>query len=312
MKNKIDNAKRSRLAMPVFFIGVPRSGTTIVFEAFARHEEIGWLSNYTEKFPGLPFFNLLVPLCDNKLFYLSSEKKQHNKVLLGNKILPKPAEAYSFWNRKTGIDFAKKYLTGEFADEIHRNKVCSSINRIIGYQRKHRFSTKITGPARIGYLRSIFPDAYFIHVIRDGRAVVNSLLNVKFWKQGKGDEEVWWDGGINEQELIEWRKKGADPAVLAAIQWKKIITLAREESSLIPESHYREIRYEEFIINPVKLIHSLYSWAGLKASSRFEKYISKKGKYEDMNKKYQQKFSPDVVSAITESMSPLLKDLNYT
>lgn len=36
---------------PIFFIGIPRSGTRGLFEAFASQKQLGWPRNYTEKFP---------------------------------------------------------------------------------------------------------------------------------------------------------------------------------------------------------------------------------------------------------------------
>ena len=39
---------------PLFFIGAPRSGTTIIFEAVARHPDLAWISNYCSRFPNCP------------------------------------------------------------------------------------------------------------------------------------------------------------------------------------------------------------------------------------------------------------------
>ena len=36
---------------PVFFIGIPGSGTRGLFEVFASQKQLGWPRNYTEKFP---------------------------------------------------------------------------------------------------------------------------------------------------------------------------------------------------------------------------------------------------------------------
>jgi len=39
---------------------------------------------------------------------------------------------------------------------------------------------------RIGFLQAIFPDAKFIHIVRDGCAVANSRMNAPFWKGWQG------------------------------------------------------------------------------------------------------------------------------
>ena len=39
---------------PISSIGIPRSGTTIIYEAFARHKSLGWLTNLAQNFPHSP------------------------------------------------------------------------------------------------------------------------------------------------------------------------------------------------------------------------------------------------------------------
>ena len=40
---------------PIFFVGAPRSGTTVLFEIFAARDELAWPSQYLERAPGLRF-----------------------------------------------------------------------------------------------------------------------------------------------------------------------------------------------------------------------------------------------------------------
>ena len=166
------------MLQPVFFIGASRSGTTIIFEAFTAHEQLGWLSNYNEKFPTMPFLGgLLVRLADNKFVNLTGVKKQYNETFYFNKLLPKPDEAYSFWNYYTKTNFDRDYLINVEPTTCVKQSVRIAVDKVLRWEGKKLFSAKLTGPSRIHFLKSIFPDAKFVHIIRDGRAVVHSMLN---------------------------------------------------------------------------------------------------------------------------------------
>ena len=95
---------------PVFFIGMPRSGTTIIFEAFSRHEQIGYISNYSVWFSNYLIIEYITRLFDNKFIFLRGEKKQGQKTLWFNKLLPKPLEGYPLWERICGDKFLWSYL----------------------------------------------------------------------------------------------------------------------------------------------------------------------------------------------------------
>jgi len=300
----------SKIVNPIFFIGVPRSGTTILFEALARHNQLGWPSDYTANYPTMPILGLILYLTNNKFINLSGLKKQYNKVSLINKILPVPAEAYKFWNYYTELDFGVNYFIDVSATEQCKIRVSNAVSSILRWEGKQRFSAKLTGPSRIQFIKSIFPDAKFVHVIRDGRAVVHSLLNVHFWKTGSGYEKPWWNGGLSEQDLEIWQSTNKEPAVLAAVQWKKIIEIARSEKSILENGSYIEIKYEDFIEKPNELLEILFSWCNLSSSNRSHHYVDNQS-MRNMNDKYKKGMSEATIDLITKAMDPLLSDLGY-
>lgn len=61
---------------PIFFIGIPRSGTTVSFEVFAAHEALAWRSNYIDVFPRWPRAELVRRLWDNRLIRSRGKKDQ--------------------------------------------------------------------------------------------------------------------------------------------------------------------------------------------------------------------------------------------
>ncbi|MFK5948090.1 MAG: sulfotransferase, partial [Methylococcales bacterium] len=251
------------LSGPIFFIGVPRSGTTVIFESFARHEMLGWPSNYSRKFPSLPKLGLILRLTDNKFINLSGQKKQYNHVMIANKVLPKPAEAYEFWNHYTEIDFARQYLVDQSATPECINRLNSAVSSILYWEGKKVFSAKLTGPSRIHFLRSVFPDAKFIHVVRDGRAVVHSMLNSSAWSSRNFLDQPWWKGGLTDTDIKKWNYSNKNPAVLAALQWNKIIDISQQESIECNKNNYQEIKYEQFIESPYNSVKKLYDWCNL-------------------------------------------------
>ncbi len=259
---------------PLIFIGSGRSGTTIISEIVFRHEELAWPSNYQERFPTLPSINLLRNLFENKLWHLQGQKRQLNKVSAFNKFLFKPAEAYTFWEYLTGpsINFSKGFLINDHATEIDIIKIHSAFNKLVNYQCKRRLACKITGPARMAYLTSIFPDAVFINIVRDPLPTINSWLNVDFW-QDKGKHQLWWTGAYSKKEE-EWAAANADkPELLAAMQYRKLqdVTATEIKTNI---GQCLTVRYEDFVKNPAITVNTILDFADLKKSKQVEDYLS--------------------------------------
>ena len=270
---------------PVFVIGMPRSGTTVISEAISLHEEFGWISNYLTKFPNYVWISMLNRLCFiSKIgIYIRGRKPQTNNLnSFFRKFFPYPSEAYNIWEIFLGKKFRNDYLFRKVATEEERKNVIEYFKKVLKYQGKKRLFVKLTGPPRIQFLTSIFPDAYFIHVIRDPRAVVNSLLKVKFWREGGGLERPWWKG-LPQEYIKEWEKRNRSPVALAALQWKRVVSLTWEEKKYAQHGHFIEIRYEDFVEKPHEYLTKIFHKVGLEDSPEAHKYISSIGKLRNMN-----------------------------
>ena len=259
---------------PLIFIGSGRSGTTIISEIVFRHESLAWPSNYQQNFPSLAPVSLLRIFFENRIWNLQGQKPQLNKVSGVNKFLFKPAEAYGFWEYLTGpdIDFSRGFLLDKKASEKEAKKIRTTFSKLVAYQFKKRLSFKITGPSRIGYLTSIFPDAIFVNIVRDPLPTINSWLNVDFW-QDKGKTQLWWTGAYTQREE-EWATKNTDkPELLAAMQYRKLmdITAAEIQQYKVP---CLEVRYENFVEDPTAVINKILDFAGLKKSKNVDAYLS--------------------------------------
>lgn len=262
------------ISKPVIVIGSGRSGTTIISEILFRHESLAWPSNYQEKFPKIPGINLLRHLYDNKLWRLQGQKPQLNKVSKFNKVLFKPAEAYNFWEFLTGpqIDFSRGFLINERPTEHDIKRIRKFFGKLVKFQSKQRLAFKITGPSRIGYLKSIFPDAIFINIVRDPMATINSWLNVDFW-QDKGKNQLWWTGAYTAQEE-EWARKNADkPELLAAMQYRKLMEVTEKEIAQ-HKANCITIRYEDFVSDPSDVINKILDFAELGRSPHVDAYLN--------------------------------------
>jgi hypothetical protein len=297
--------------VPVFFIGFPRSGTTVIFEAFCRHQKLGWPSAYTEKFPTMPAVEGLRRLLDNSFFRLTGRKSQYGNTRLGNRFLPQPHEAYRFWDLHTGVNFSRSFLREELVDAIRLKQVRDSVGQLLRWQGRPRFAAKLTGPPRIRFLDSVFPDCRFVHIIRDGRAAVHSLLHVKFWREKGGLEAPFWRGGLSVSQERDWSDNGRDPGELAALQWAAVLRAARNEARELGTGRYCELRYEDFVASPHEHLREMYEFCDLDNSSAGHDYLDSQPTLENMNYKFRQDFSMAYIKSLSSLMQPLLGQLQY-
>lgn len=260
--NRDDNL----LIAPLIVIGPGRSGSTVISEVLFAHEDLAWPSNYLETFPGLPALDGLRRVFDNRMWRVLGERGQLNRTQFLNTLIPWPAEAYPFWERLTRpeIDFARSFLLDERATAAERARIRRAVAQLVARQGRRRFAMKITGPGRIGYLKSVFPDARFVNVIRDPVATVNSLLKVPFWWD-LGRHRLTWTGAYSDAELAAYAALKDDPVAGTAFQVRKVMeTTVREAEETGAEMI--TVRYEDFIADPAALSARILAFAGLPPS----------------------------------------------
>ena len=102
---------------------------------------------------------------------------------------------------------------------------------------------------RIPFLKKLFPDARFVHIIRDGRDVACSL--------GRGNEgKVWMH--LKPSDWKDVKKKIEGPERGAWI-WNTVINTIKEDCKKISSENFYEIRYEDFVTNTEKTMRTLFN-----------------------------------------------------
>ena len=256
---------------PIIFIGTGRSGSTYISGCIFSHKKIGYPSNYQEKFPANLSINYIKHLFDNS-FWRINTRGSFNKFIAKTFFLP--SEAYSMWRYllQGEVDFSRSFLIKDRLTEKTSKRVEEYFQRMIHIQGKERLGFKVTGPSRIGFLKSIFPNAHFVWVKRDLHATISSFLKKDFWKT-RGYSDLWfYDAFTNEEKEFALRYK-KDPAMLTTIQLKKIMLETEKEIAQCGAKVF-EIDYEHFLENPKDSISKILEFSNLDFDQSCFDYIS--------------------------------------
>jgi Sulfotransferase family len=284
---------------PIIFVGAPRSGTTLVFNTFAARPDLAWFTQHLNRLPRWPAVTVLARLADLNAGLRKSIDRSDRRRHPLEKLRVGPSEAYGVWKRCCGDRFLFDFLHDQEASATERQDMRKLVGKLLRYEGKERFATKITGPARISYLSSIFPDARFVHVIRDGRAVVGSLLEVQFWRGTWREREVAWTGGLTDEELALWRERNQSPVVLAALQWRAVVRTAREEAQQVGD-RYAEVHYEDFVAEPDAVLDEMATFCELPPSERTHDFLRDRVDIRDMNQRWREAFEPAEIEMLDE------------
>lgn len=98
---------------------------------------------------------------------------------------------------------------------------------------KSRWGDKSDYLTRIDVINKLFPNAQFVHCVRDGRDVANSVMR------------------------LPW---GPSDIVRAAEWWSMSVRLGRSMGRMLPEGRYTEVRYEDLVQAPGRVLRDLCSF----------------------------------------------------
>jgi hypothetical protein len=212
----------------LFIVGCARSGTTLVRRIVDAHPEIAittemhWISHYVNYFKnqnGLVTPELVCELSGHKRFAQFEIPREQFEGLLGSgEALPYP----TFLNRVFGLYGALK------------NKPLVG-NKTSGYVRRMRD------------LHALWPEAKFVHIIRDGRDVCLSVLNWKKAERTAGRYASWEE----------------DPVSTTALWWERKVRKGREDGVALGPGLYHEMHYEDLVDDPERECKRLCEFLGV-------------------------------------------------
>ncbi|MCP4372436.1 MAG: sulfotransferase [Deltaproteobacteria bacterium] len=267
-----------KVEKPIFIVGVGRSGSTVFHRIFSEHPNVAWLSYLCERFP-------------NKPSRLSIIMKMVDYPVIGDFIGRKfgPGEGYPFWEYycKGFSEPCRDLLAQDVTNKV-KEKIPSVMSEILTTPR-NRLLIKITGWPRIGFLHAIFNDAKFIHVKRDRRAVINSMITVRFWSGWRGPQNWRW-GELTPAQIEEWERFDRSFIALAGIELKILAEAMEKAKRFVHNGNFMEVKYEDLCADSIDVFKKVTEFCELEWSPKFENSV-KKYSLKNTNYKWKQELT---------------------
>ena len=228
----------------VFIVGCPRSGTTLLRRIVGAHSEIAMLGE-THWIPRLARTGLGIGpdglVTDELVDWLVA------------------------YHRFPRLRLRPDEVRGLLAGGVTYPQFVRALFHLYGCKRGKAIVAEKTPNyvAEIPTLHALFPEARFVHLIRDGRDVCLSALN---WERKAEDFA---------HRLRTWRE---DPLVTAALWWKTFVSLGREDGAELGRDLYYELRYEALVANPERECRRLCTFLDVEYDDRMLRFHEGKTK----------------------------------
>jgi hypothetical protein len=113
-------------------------------------------------------------------------------------------------------------------------------------------------------LQSMWPECRFIHLIRDGAAVVNSMSrHIGYRALAAADQLIWCPLAFDYSPEARAKGEPSPESFVKLWYWRVIRT--RNEATRLEQGTYLEIRYEALVREPAACMAEISSFVGLKA-----------------------------------------------
>jgi hypothetical protein len=281
------------LEQPVFIVGMPRSGTTLLFDIFKSHESLVPTTGY--------------PDGEDHIGWI-----EHGGALLsgfGHSGTQESAVGYTYnlYMDENSLVPENKSRMRNYYDALLK---ASEGNRVVNK------CTQILNKLR--YVKAIFPKARFIHIVRDCLPVVASWKTML--ERDHKDLVVYWP---EEEYSMGWVMRaplnidrqsvfgpydrffpggGLERLVDNWMQINSYIPTQMEDS----EGSLTTVRYEDLVNDPLNTINNLMDFCGLSRLEELPMEIIK-----SRNDRYLDILTKSEITRFTELASPIRKVYRY-
>jgi len=238
IEHKIIEPREHPFAPPIFIVGSPRSGSTLLYQVLTRRFQLCYFSNLMMKFPksAASIAFLVKPFggCDSPAQYES----QYGETVGWRS----PSQGREFWDT-----WLKPYPHSILVDDVSQKNRRRIVNTILAIQRAYSMPFINKWPRnslRMDLLAALFPRVFFVHMTRNRDAMISSICRARaaICQEGSGWFSVKPDG---YQEILELEE-------LTQVRWQ-IDTIGEkiaDSSSRIDKARITRVTYEDLVACP--------------------------------------------------------------
>lgn len=259
--------------------GTGRCGSTLVQELLCRHPGVGFVSGVDDKLPKLN----LTGKHNGRLYRRGAPRPSgmtslaySRKLLERGRVRVAPSEAYQLLDRHVTPGFSRPcrdLLASDMTPWV-AGRTRAFFDARIQAQGCDLLLQHVTGWPRTGFLHAAYPGLKVVNVVRDGRAVVNSWLQMGWWDGWRGPEN-WYLGPLPRPLHERWESSGRSFPVLAGLGWAMLMTAYADARAAHPGGQWLDLRYEDLVAEPRKELTRALEFLGLDWSPEFEQGFRK-------------------------------------
>ena len=264
---------------PLFILGHWRSGTTHLHNLLSLDENFTAPTAFQSLFPhhflftgiGATLFNWVAPdkrPMDNMSFSAHTPHEDEFALAAHSTVSPYMKFLFPVTGDQGYSEIDPKRLPKEALEKWKKSLILFVKKLMVANQGRVVLKSP-PNLGRVSTLLEIFPQAQFVHIVRDPYRVY--LSTRKLWTDGLGPAHLQ----IPEPELV-------DELILS--WYVELFSLFERDRGLIPAGSLYEMKFEDLEAEPIKTLRGMYEGLGLSGFERFEErlevYMRSIGGYE--------------------------------
>jgi len=295
---------------PLFIVGHWRSGTTWLHELLALDDRFTYPTTYVCFNPNrfllaewfdthwLSFlFKALIP--DQRPFdnmAMGWDRPQEDEFALCNLGLPSPYQKIAFPNRNPYPEYFDLERVPSKDRQRWKDAFIKFLKQLTVRDPKRILLKSPTHTYRIKVLLELFPDAQFVHIVRDPYTLFLSTMHL--WRslyEGQGLQRPTFDD--LEDYVFE--------------NFLHMFDKLEEVRPLLDASRFYELRYEDLVHDPIEQLRMLYAKLELgdfeRMLPKFKQYLKERGNYQTNH----YELTPEIREKITRHWGQVMKRYGY-